>query len=315
MFVTGLIIAFNSTLGSSLPSGAKSSILHDFELETSTSKFVLLNSLYQVGFAVSPLFFAPLSEHLGRKPLLAGSFTCYAIWTLCCAVAPSFTALVIFRLLAGLSAAVPNTVVAGLFADIYEGPVARGQAVSAFLVVAACGPLVGPLISGFISIHLGWRWTFWVGTMIAGVGLPLVWCLPETYATVIGRKASEKSALDQPKATLQEHLSHLRLTLRRPWLMMIKEPILLFTALYLALVYSMQYLFFQSNPIVYGQIYDLSEDIIGLSYVPSKCLPLPFHDLECLYRESAGWCGSRVPTGSLLRPLLYKCREGRPQLG
>lgn len=273
MLVTGLIIAFNSTLGSSLPSGAKPSILQDFNLDPSTSKFVLLNSLYQVGFAVSPLFFAPLSEHFGRRPLLAGSFSCYAIWTLCCAVAPSFTALVIFRLLAGLSAAVPNTVVAGLFADIYEGPVARGQAVASFLFVAACGPLVGPLISGFISVHLGWRWTFWVGLLIAGVGLPFVWCLPETYATVIARKASEKSAVDVPKATMRKHMSDLGVTLKRPWLMMIREPILLFTALYLALVYSMQYLFFQSGPIVYGGIYGLSEDLIGLSYIPSMFHP------------------------------------------
>lgn len=148
--------------------------------------------------------------------MLAGSFTCYAVWTLCCAVAPSYTALVIFRLLAGLSAAVPNTVVAGLFADVYEGPVARRQAVAAFLFVAASGPLVGPLISGFISVYLGWRWTFWVGLMIAGLGLPLVWCLPETYATVIARKVSEKSAVDLPKAMLKKHIADLRVTLKRP---------------------------------------------------------------------------------------------------
>jgi multidrug resistance protein len=231
---------------------------------------VLLNSLYQVGFAASPLLFAPLSEHFGRRPLLAGSFSLYAGFTLGCALAPSFSALVVFRLLAGLSAAVPNTVVAGLFADVYEGPVARGQAVAAFLFVAACGPLVGPLISGFISVHLGWRWTFWVGLMIAGVGLPFVWFLPETYATVIARKLHEKSTVGLPKATMQTHLSALGTTLRRPWLMMAREPILLFTALYLALVYSMQYLFFQSNPIVYGEVYGLSEDMIGLSYIPSR---------------------------------------------
>lgn len=177
-----------------------------------------------------------------------------------------------FRLLAGLSAAVPNTVVAGLLADVYEGPIARGQAVAAFLFVAASGPLVGPLISGFISVHLGWRWTFWVGLMVAGIGLPFVWCLPETYAEIIARKVSEKSAVDFPKTTLKVHMTQLGTTLKRPWLMMMREPILLFTALYLALVYSMQYLFFQSTPIVYGGIYGLREDTVGLSYIPSTYL-------------------------------------------
>lgn len=312
MLITGLIIAFNSTLGSSLPSGAKSSILQDFDLGTSTSKFILLNSLYQVGFAVSPLFFAPLSEHFGRRPLLAGSFSCYALWTLCCAVAPSFTTLVIFRLLAGLSAAVPNTVVAGLFADVYEGPVARGQAVASFLFVAACGPLVGPLISGFISIHLGWRWTFWVGLMIAGVGLPFVWFLPETYAIVIARKVTEKPAAEASKATIQKHLMDLGVTLRRPWLMMAREPILLFTALYLALVYSMQYLFFQSNPIVYGEVYGLSEDMVGLSYVPSTYPSTRSKSEKALINDSVGRRYLRLPTCPLLWAFIYERRIERP---
>jgi MFS family permease len=118
-------------------------------------------------------------------------------------------------------------------------------------------------------MHLGWRWTFWIGLMIAGVGLPFVWCLPETYATVIAKKMSKKSVLKTPKATMRKHLFDLCTTLKRPWLMMIREPILLFTALYLALVYSMQYLFFQSNPIVYEEIYGLSEGLIGLSYISS----------------------------------------------
>ena len=80
--------------------------------------------------------------------------------------------------------------------------------------------------------------------------------------------------MELPKATMQTRLSELGVTLKRPWLMMLKEPILLFTALYLALVYSMQYLFFQSNPIVYGEVYGLSEDMIGLSYIPSMALPV-----------------------------------------
>ena len=196
--------------------------------------------MYQAGFAVSPLFFAPLSEHFGRRPLLASGYTAYAFWTLCCAIAPSFTSLVIFRLLAGLSAAVPNTTVAGLFADIYEDPVARGQAVAAFVLVNASGPPVGPLISGFVSAHLGWRWAFWVGLMAAGVGLPFVWFLPETYAPVIAKKMQMNSEGDVPRPGVEGFFSEMEVALKRPWQMMFKEPILFLTALYLALLYSMQ---------------------------------------------------------------------------
>lgn len=68
-------------------------------------------------------------------------------------------------------------------------------------------------LSMALQLHLGWRWTFWVGLMIAGVGLPFVWCLPETYATVIAKKMPEKSAIGVPKATLRNHLSDLGITL------------------------------------------------------------------------------------------------------
>jgi MFS family permease len=198
---------------------------------------------------VSPIFLAPLSEHFGRRPLLASSFTAYALWTLCCAIAPNFTALVIFRLLAGLSAAVTDKIVAGLFADIYEDPVARGQAVAAFVFVNASGPPVGPLNSGFVSAHLGWRWAFWVSLMVAGVGLPLVWCLPETYAPVIAKNMLTNSEGDVPRTEFEAFFSELEVALKRPWQMMIREPILFLTALYLALLFSMQYLFFKASPL------------------------------------------------------------------
>ena len=52
----GTVFAFNSALGSSLPSGAHAEIAEAFHL-TSNASFVLLNSVYLVGFAVGPLIF------------------------------------------------------------------------------------------------------------------------------------------------------------------------------------------------------------------------------------------------------------------
>jgi multidrug resistance protein len=223
-----------------------------------------------IGYAVSPLVFAPLSEVAGRRLVLIGSYTCYALFTLCCALAPTYTTLLVFRLLAGVSAAVPNTVVGGLFADVFDGPRARGEAVAWFMFTAGQGPLVGPLVSGFVSANLGWRWTFWIGLIIAGIGLPFVWALPETYVPVLAQKRTEEKKSELTKtARAKDHLRVVGDMLMRPGLMMVKEPILLSTSLYLALVYAMLYLFFQAYPIVFGGVYGLSQDIVGLAYIPS----------------------------------------------
>uniref|UniRef100_A0A0D2Y3B1 Major facilitator superfamily (MFS) profile domain-containing protein n=1 Tax=Fusarium oxysporum (strain Fo5176) TaxID=660025 RepID=A0A0D2Y3B1_FUSOF len=48
-------------------------------------------------------------------------------------------------------------------------------------------PPLGPIISGYATRY-SWRLTFWVGLGISGVFLPLVYCLPETYAPIIKKK-------------------------------------------------------------------------------------------------------------------------------
>lgn len=45
--------------------------------------------------------------------------------------------------------------------------------------MTSLGPVIGPIISGFVS-PVSWRWTFWVGLIIAGATWPLVLVLPGT---------------------------------------------------------------------------------------------------------------------------------------
>lgn len=50
------------------------------------------------------------------------TFVGYTIFSLACAVAPNFAAIVIFRLFSGISASSPTAVVGGLYADIFSDP-------------------------------------------------------------------------------------------------------------------------------------------------------------------------------------------------
>lgn len=50
------------------------------------------------------------------------TFVGYTIFSLACAVAPNFAAIVIFRLFSGFSASSPTAVVGGLYADIFSDP-------------------------------------------------------------------------------------------------------------------------------------------------------------------------------------------------
>lgn len=171
ILLTGLGCCFNSSLGTSIPSGASAVISEHFNVR-SKSQFTLLNSLNMAGFVLGPLLFGPLSAYVGRRPVMIVSFIGYIIFTLACSVAPTYPSLLVFRLLTGINAAAPVTVTSGLFADILDNPSQRGVAITSFIGVNTIGALCGPLISGFTS-QISWRWAFWAASLIAAPTLPL----------------------------------------------------------------------------------------------------------------------------------------------
>ena len=124
----------NSTLGSSLPSGAIDYIAEHFQV-TNTQQRVLPISVYLVGYVVGPLVCGPLSETVGRKPVMLFTFSVYTLFTMACALANNWPALLIFRFICGSMASGPITVVGGLYADIYNEPRARGRAMAYFMAV------------------------------------------------------------------------------------------------------------------------------------------------------------------------------------
>ena len=125
----------NSTLGSALPSGAIIQLATYFNVE-SQEQLVLPISLYLVGYVLGPLSSAPLSVTYGRRVVTISTFTMYTLATLACALAPTWPAFLVFRLLAGISASSPISVIGGLFADVYNDPVERGRAMALLMAVS-----------------------------------------------------------------------------------------------------------------------------------------------------------------------------------
>ncbi len=131
----GIVSVVNSTLGSSLPSGAID-YLADYFHVTSQAQLVLPISLFLVGYVFGPVVFAPLSETYGRRIILVTTFVFYTIFTLACALAPNWPFFLVFRLLCGITASSAIAIVGGLFADIYDDPITRGRAMAFFMAVS-----------------------------------------------------------------------------------------------------------------------------------------------------------------------------------
>lgn len=124
----------NSTIGSSLPSGASKYIVADFNI-TDETKLVLPISLFLVGYVLGPLLYGPLSEQYGRRILLLIGYALFNIFAMACALAPSFNALLVFRLLNGMAASAPIAIITGTFSDVFDNPTVRGRMMAWYMSV------------------------------------------------------------------------------------------------------------------------------------------------------------------------------------
>jgi DHA1 family multidrug resistance protein-like MFS transporter len=128
--LTGAMLAyftFTAAFGSSIFSAATKAVAVHFGVSSEVG--VLGVSLYVLGFATGPIFWAPFSELRGRRlPLLIGSFG-FMIFQFAVAVGKDLQTVLICRFWGGFFGACPLTVVAAVFSDMFDNKT-RGLAVS-----------------------------------------------------------------------------------------------------------------------------------------------------------------------------------------
>ena len=156
------------------------------QLQTSTAQVQLTISSYLVGFAVGQVFYGPLADRHGRKPVLFGAILLYCASSLICALSTSIEILIAARALQGLGVAGGIVVARAMVGDLYSGDRA-GRELSVISSVTALVPVLAPLIGGALQIGFGWRSVFFALTGF-GLAAVVVWpFVPET----LKRRAAE----------------------------------------------------------------------------------------------------------------------------
>ncbi|KAL4952730.1 major facilitator superfamily domain-containing protein [Aspergillus filifer] len=268
VFWFALLAVLNSGVGSSLPSNAVPYIVKDFHMEDE-SQDSLPSGVFLIGYVVGPLIWSPLSETVGRRPVILYTFMCFFLFTLACSLAPNWPALLFFRFAAGCMGASAQTVIGGVYADIFRDR-ARGRAMACFGAVASFGPIIGPIISGFASEN-GWRWTFWIDLMFAGVTLVGLIFLPETFGpAILKREAKRLSKISGKEITapLSNQDKDMKTIFLRPLYMLVAEPIIMFSSVFLALVYALVFFYLQAYPIIFPEVYGFSIKTTSLAFLP-----------------------------------------------
>ena len=151
-------------------------------LGASTAQTQLTISSYLVGFAVGQIFYGPLADRHGRKPVLIGAMALYCAASLVCALSTSIEMLIAARALQALGGAGGIVLARAIVRDLYSGARA-GRELSLIGAVMALAPVLAPLIGGVLQTALGWRSVFFTLVVAGLAGAAIVWPLmPETLS-------------------------------------------------------------------------------------------------------------------------------------
>ncbi|KAI9281043.1 major facilitator superfamily domain-containing protein [Sporodiniella umbellata] len=219
-------------------------------MNATVALFILMN-------AIAPLFFAPLSERVGRRWVYIPCMFLYTVCTIVCGVSNNLGLFFAFRLLQGVFGSVGQAVGGGSVSDLFE-PHERGKAMGFYFLGTVSGPAVAPVIGGYTDQYLGWRWIFYLQTIIGGIiTLALIFFAPETL---------HKPGTKLSGVSYKERLARLKFN---PFvsLRLLLYPEVGLSCIPIAIAFGWFYYLVTILPRVYSSKYDFSTGSIGLCYI------------------------------------------------
>ncbi|HEX5535589.1 MAG TPA: MFS transporter [Sphingobium sp.] len=103
----------------------------------------LIITVYFAGFGLGSLFYGPLSDRYGRRPVLLVSIALFIVATTVCAVSPNFAVMLVARAAAGFFAAAGRVVVVGIVRDCVHGD-RMASVMSLIFIVFMIVPILAP---------------------------------------------------------------------------------------------------------------------------------------------------------------------------
>lgn len=179
IMLTGLsVLAINMFLPSLAP------IAEEFDVSMSTASLSL--SVYLAITAVLQIIMGPLSDLIGRRPVLLTGLGVFVIASIGCLFVTDFTTFLIFRILQG-SVASGMILSRAIVRDTTEGPDTT-RVLGMIGTAMALAPLLGPLMGGVLDQTFGWRANFAAYALMGGI--LFVICLRDLKETNLNRSAS-----------------------------------------------------------------------------------------------------------------------------
>lgn len=246
------------------------------DLNTSASTVVGATTGFVVFLGIGPLILAPLSETFGRRMLYLVCFAVFALLQIPTALSPNVESLIGVRTISGFFGSVGIANGGGTISDMFH-PSERAGVFGWYLLGPLLGPTLGPLFGGIIVQYLGWRWIFWILTIVCSFNTVVgFFFLRESYAPVI-LEARKKSYEDSSESGHKPYRmagqddrpfrSKLASSMARPLRILFTQPIVFIMAVYQAILFGTTYSLYTNFQAIYGELYGFDTTTVGLMYL------------------------------------------------
>lgn len=244
------------------------------DLNTTNTQVIGTTTGFVIMLGLGPLILAPLSETFGRRRLYIICFSMFTLFQIPSALSPNIQTLTAMRTLSGFFGSIGIANGGGSLSDMFV-PAERAGVFGWYLLGPLLGPTIGPLLGGLIVQRLGWRWIFWVLTIVCALNtlIGFIW-LRETYAPVIlaRRKAERENEEEEPgKYSFEGEdvrpLGRKLLTsLKRP-ILIFAQPIVITMSIFQALCFGTTYSIYTNMQQIYGGQYGFTTEQVGALYL------------------------------------------------
>ena len=148
-----------------------------------------LSTAFSLTYAAGFLIWGPVSDHYGRRRIMALALGILIVSTACCALAPSLPALAILRAVQGLSASGFAPVALAHLSEA-PAPPRRARAIGAMSTSFLVAGIAGQVLASLVALHLGWRWFFPLCAGLLAVALVVILAVVHDAAHASGPSGS-----------------------------------------------------------------------------------------------------------------------------
>ncbi|KAJ9639541.1 hypothetical protein H2199_006576 [Coniosporium tulheliwenetii] len=267
----------NSSILTGLPAGAYGAGNEQMSEEFSVSQesfphLFWATTSWNMGAALFPLLFVPLTEQTGRMSGYFASYIVFSIFLLPSALARNYATLVITRFFGGGASSVSINIVGGTITDIWKTDKDRSVPMSIFGMTSVVGIALGPFIGSAIQRNMNWRWIYYIQLAFDAGCLPIFWLiLKETRGDVILRarakklrKEGKKNAYARSEIEKDSLAQTIKISFMRPVKMLMTEFVVFSFTMWISFAWGILFLFQSSIPQTFGENYGFDTFQTGL---------------------------------------------------